>query len=396
MQSIVVIGRGGSHQVPMGLKSEAMAARNAASVTSFWTPAQVAQIDRQPHSQIPLVTVADVRPVIPGIDVWDAWPLTDADGRTAIVDGAEHWMMLSAPVAPDPALRHDSARIRHLVWREGNWHDRGPLLPDGLNPGTREWAGSAVFDAATRQITLYYTVTGRRGEPFSFEQRLFVTVGRLGEDGKTGQWTAPHEIVASDGDVYVDTRKTQGGPGMIKGFRDPAWFRDPRDGCGYLTFAGSDGRSSGEFNGVAGLIRQDGAGWTLMPPVLSADSVCNELERPHLVAHGGHYYLFWSTQRHVFAPGASGPNGLYGAVADAVTGPYRPLNGTGLVAANPAREPFQTYSWLVLDDLSVASFIDFWGLDGRSPAEVPGRSHFGGTVAPRFSIRLDGDRSEIV
>jgi levansucrase len=363
-----------------------------------WTAAQVAAIDSGPVREIPLITSADVAPIIDGIDVWDSWPLTDADGRTVMIDGAEHWIMLSAAVTPDPLKRHDSARMRHLTRRNGQWSDQGNLLPDGLSPGLREWAGSAIFDAETRRIDLFYTVTGRIGEASSFEQRLFSTSGTLDKDGRCRGWTPPVEIVATDGDFYCDTRMTQGGPGMIKGFRDPAWFRDPDTHQAWLTFVGSYGRSRFEHNGVIGLIRRDGIGWTLLPPIITADGVCNEMERPHLLARDGQIYLFWSTQRHVFAPGASGPNGLYGAVADNVLGPYRLLNGTGLVAANPASEPFQCYSWLVTGDLSVAAFVDYWGMDGRTVSDTPEimRTHFGGTPAPPFTIWLDGDRAGIV
>ena len=42
------------------------------------------------------------------------------------------------------------------------------------------------------------------------------------------------------------------------------------------------------------------------------------------------------------------------------TGRELPLNGTGLVFANPDTAPKQAYSWLVLPDLQVTSFIDAW------------------------------------
>jgi levansucrase len=367
--------------------------------TTRWTAEQVAAIDASPAHEIPLVTASDVAPIIAGLDVWDAWPITDADGRTVPVAGVELWMMLSAAVAPDPARRHDVARIRLIERRGNNWHDCGNLLPDDLNPGSREWAGSAIIDSATNRVTLYFTASGRRDAGFSFEQRQFFTVGTLGhENGHAliGGWTAARELFASDGDVYVDTRTTQGGPGMIKGFRDPFFIRDPYDGAEYLTFAGSDGRSAHAFNGVVGIARRDDDNWTLLPPILSADGLCNEMERPHIVVRDGRFYLFWSTQRHVFAPGGpSGPNGLYGAVADSIFGPYRMLNGTGLVAANPESEPFQTYSWLVLDTLQVTSFIDYWDMQGRTVATHPEttRAQFGGTPAPFFGITLDGDNA---
>jgi levansucrase len=368
---------------------------------THWTAAQVAAIDAAPLPEIPVVTAHDVMPIVAGLDVWDAWPITDADGRIFIVDGTELWMMLSAPVAPDPAKRHDAARIRLIERRGTLWHDCGNLLPDALNPGSREWAGSAIIDPATNQVALYFTASGRRGERLSFEQRQFWTVGTLTRhNGQSAiaDWSVPRELFVSDGDVYVDTRTTQGGPGMIKGFRDPFFVRDPADGAEYLTFVGSDGRSSQVHNGVVGIARRDGDAWTVLPPVLSADGLCNEMERPHVIVRGGRYYLFWSTQRHVFAPGGpSGPNGLYGAVAEAILGPYRMLNGTGLVAANPASEPFQTYSWLVLDTLQVTSFIDYWGMHGRTVASHPEttRAQFGGTPAPFFALELDGDRAHL-
>lgn len=377
----------------------ALMAGEAYQAVPRWTAEQVARIADAAVPTIPVIAAKDVRPLLSGVDLWDAWPVQMRNGTVADVHGAVLWMMLSAPALPDPAARHHAARIRLFAQAGDSWHDCGNLLPDGLAPGTREWAGSAILDDDGRTLTLYFTATGRPDEAFSFEQRLFETRGTLRADGRAVDgWTMPREIVASDGDQYVDTRTTQGGAGLIKGFRDPAYFRDPADGCDYLIFTGSDGRDDHAFNGVVGLIRHD-QGWQLEPPIYSAAGLCNELERPHLIRREGLYYLFWSTQRHVFAPGApSGPNGLYGAVASSLRGDYRPLNGTGLVAANPPHEPTQGYSWLVLDTLEVVSFIDYWGMEGRQLADHPDyvRSQFGGTAAPVFRIALDGATSRII
>ncbi|RYY46016.1 MAG: glycoside hydrolase family 68 protein, partial [Sphingomonadales bacterium] len=132
------------------------------------------------------------------------------------------------------------------------------------------------------------------------------------------------------------------------------------------------------------------AQWDIRPPLISADTLNNELERPHVVMHGGLYYLFWSTQRHVFNPdGPTGPTGLYGMVSDRLYGGWRPLNGTGLVFANPDAAPKQAYSWLVLPDLQVTSFIDAWGSDG-SDANA---RRFGATFAPMLRLRLQVDEA---
>lgn len=367
---------------------------------ALWTAADVARIDAATAPTIPVIGVGDVRPLIDGIDLWDAWPIQTRDGRTANFGGATLWMMLSSPALPDPALRHDQARIRLLAESGGNWTDCGNLLPDGFGPGTREWAGSAILGDDGRTVTLYYTATGRPDAPSSFEQRLFETTGTLADDRRSiGSWSAPIQIVASDHVLYVDTRRTSGVPGMIKGFRDPGYFLDVADGQDYLVFTGSDGQHDSAFNGVVGIVHREHGRWRLQAPIYSATGLCNELERPHIILRDGQYYLFWSTQRHVFAPdGPTGPNGLYGAVAAGPHGPYRPLNGTGLVAANPATEPTQSYSWLVLNDLSVVSFVDYWGMGGARLADHPDRvrSHFGGTAAPVFRIALDGDKSWIV
>jgi levansucrase len=365
-----------------------------------WSARDVVRISDAAQPTIPVIERADIRALIPGLDLWDSWPIQHRDGRTAEFDGTTLWMMLSSRALPDPALRHGEARIRLIAQTDDKWVDCGNLLPDGLAPGTREWAGSAILDDDGQTVTLYFTATGRPGEPFSFEQRLFETTGSLGRDARAIEnWSEPREIVASDGHDYVDTHAHQGVPGLIKGFRDPGYFRDPADGQEYLIFTGSDGRNDHDYNGVVGLIRRQGESWALQPPIYSALALCNELERPHNLYRDGLYYLFWSTQRHVFAPdGPSGPNGLYGAVAESLHGPYRPLNGTGLVAANPPEEPTQSYSWLVLDTLEVVSFVDYWGMDGRKLADHPDltRSNFGGTAAPVFRIALDRVTTRLV
>ena len=369
--------------------------------TSYWTRAQVATISVTPRQEIAVVTGNDVAAIIPDLDLWDFWPVQDRDGRTVDFGGETLWAILSAPRFDNPADRHDVARIRLIGNRKGRWIDHGNLLPDGHAPGTREWAGSTIYDPATQVLTLYFTATGRPGEPFSFEQRQFETHGQLvwaNEHPHIGSWSPPVELYRPDGIDYVDTRATQGGPGLITGFRDPGYFRDPRDNREYLVFTGSDARSGATHNGVIGLARRDPNGWSLLPPILNASGLTNELERPHILYRDGRYYLFWSTQRSVFAPDSpNGPNGLYGAVADDVRGPYQPLNGTGLVAACPAVEPFQTYSWFVTDTLDVVSFIDFWGLAGLRPDDHPGgpRGQFGGVPAPVFRIVLDGETAHI-
>jgi levansucrase len=145
-----------------------------------------------------------------------------------------------------------------------------------------------------------------------------------------------------------------------------------------------------------GLARRENDRWVLCPPPITADGLNNELERPHIVHHAGHYYCFWSTQRKVFAsPGPAGPNGLYGMAAQTMAGPWLPLNETGLVFANPAEAPIQAYSWQVLHDLSVISFVDRPGLAEEPVDPATARRHFGGTPAQPVQLALFGTSARL-
>ncbi|MFM5895763.1 MAG: glycoside hydrolase family 68 protein [Novosphingobium sp.] len=368
------------------------AANLAPNKVTPWRPAAIA------GAEIALIGPDDARPIFPGIDLWDSWPLAHENGDTARIDGREYWFFLSAPCFPDPGQRHDAARIRLASLGDDGWRDHGEALPREISPGTREWAGSAVLLDDLKTVILLFTAAGRRGAAASFEQRLFAATGSFGADGPE-DWREPVEVLRADGQRYVVAAEAEGKPGMIKAFRDPAWFRDPATGLKHLLFTGSAGWSDEEYNGVVGLATLDDLGnWQLQEPLVEAVGVNNELERPHLIVRGGRYYLFWSTQRRTFAPGGTnGPNGLYAMVGESISGPYRPVNGSGLVAANPASEPTQGYSWWVTGEGQVWSFIDHWGMQGRTFDEHPEllRQQFGGTPAPVFALDFDGDRVTI-
>jgi levansucrase len=362
---------------------------------SVWGTEQLGAIGAANHDAAPLIRGADVVRVTPNLDIWDAWPIQDADGTpSALPDGETLWMALGAPQFPDPDERHSHARIHLLLRNAKGWQHLGPALADGFSPGSREWSGSAVLAPDRKSITLFFTATGRRGEAApTFEQRLFraeATLSKVGDAYRLVDWRALREIVHRDPAHYMASDAGTGAVGTIKAFRDPAYFRDPRDGRHHIFFAASLAGSESAFNGAVGwAVALDDAfeTWDIRPPLVSADTLNNELERPHAIFHQGHYYLFWSTQSHVFNPdGPIGPTGLYGMVSERLGGDWRPLNGTGLVFANPAEAPKQAYSWLVLPNLQVTSFVDAWGSDANA-------KRFGATFAPMLRLRLDGERA---
>jgi len=378
-----------------------------------WSAQHIAALRHTAATTISAIAPTDLAPVLPGTDLWDLWPLQLADGTTALFGGWSVWFVLSAPTLPDPELRHAIARIRLMTRRTTasgthQWRDCGHALPDGLCPGSREWAGSALFCPATHTVTLFHTAAGHRGEAQpSYAQRLFQTRGTLAMAADGGAritgWSVPAESVVADDAHYIRVTSTlmdaaEAVPGCIKGFRDPAHFQDPADGATYLLFTGSLRASASAWNGCIGIARAQDAGlnaWHLLPPLITADGLNNEQERPHVIWHQGLYYLFWSTQRKVFAAnGPSGPNGLYAMVAPALAGPWQPVNGSGLIAGNPAEAPYQAYSWWVSADLTVAGFVDLAGVaEGEQIDDAAWRrAHFGGTPAPQFRIGLEGAR----
>ncbi len=290
-------------------------------------------------------------------------------------------------------MRHDRARIHLLSHGGDGWRDHGPALPDGATPGSREWSGSARLATDGETLTLYFTAAGDRNGGPRFAQRLFEVRGRLvieADSARCEGWDTPVEIFKADGDWYAPADQDAPVDGGILGFRDPGFVRDPADGQDYMLFTGSAARDG--KTGVIGVARRDGDRWTLLPPLLEAPDVNSELERAHIIVRDGRYYLFWSTQGRRFAAGLFAPTGLYGMVADRLLGPYRPLNGTGLVAGNPEQAPFQAYCWWVTAEGDVASFVDYPGLeDPHAATPEARRTRFGGVAAPFFQLRFDGD-----
>lgn len=330
--------------------------------------------------------------------VWDLWPVQEMDGRPTTVHGAELWMTLSAPSVGHPELRHDSARLRLLAKADNEWTDLGHVFTDGSSPGSREWSGSAVR-RPDGTISTFYTAAGDRGESKpTYHQRVVEARPQLIVDRdaiRLERQVEHRTIVRSGSHGYLPADEIDGGPGRIKAFRDPGWFRDPADGSEYLLIAASVPYRD-RYSGAVALAKASPGGWALCPPLVVADGVNHEIERPHIVVHDSRYYLFFCTHRDSFDPRGAAPTGLYGFVGHSVAGPYAPLNGSGLVVGNPLTHPDQAYAWLVLSDLRVVGFANYLpGIhpDPRQAHADQARTQFAGTIAPVLDLALDGART---
>ncbi|WP_340587296.1 glycoside hydrolase family 68 protein [Erythrobacter alti] len=365
--------------------------------TCTWTSEALQGLQLDNTNQAPILDADQAQPMSPELDVWDAWPLADPSGNPVTWQDGELWFALAVARSDDPEQRHHLARIHHFHRTGDKFRHVGETMPEEISPGAREWSGSARLDNGI--VTLFFTATGQKGDPqLSYEQRLFATKTEWqDEENPFAAWSTPTEIFTADGEIYRPADENEGVPGKIKAFRDPSHYRD-RDGRDYVLFTGSSAGKPSTHDGLIGLAAaQEGGGYWLNHPLVEATQVNNELERPHIVEFGDALYLFWSTQRGVFAPGIAAPTGLYGATAKTLEGPWTLLNKTGLVVANPVERPTQAYSWWVLPDLTVASFVDYWGPEDPSVPELQSRrARFGGTFAPFLQLAIDGARTTLV
>ena len=168
-------------------------------VPFYWTRDHVAGIGST-AAVAPVFARAPVPKLAAGLDIWDHWPVLEANGRLATIGGGVLVVALSAPAAGDPDDRHARARLRLFHRKAGIWRDLDDLLPDGFSPGSREWAGSAIVDRSHRRLTLHFTAAGTRGEStVGFGQRLFATTAILdpaASDPRPAHWSQPVETVA--------------------------------------------------------------------------------------------------------------------------------------------------------------------------------------------------------
>ncbi|WLR51200.1 glycoside hydrolase family 68 protein [Bacillus tianshenii] len=404
---------------------------NAEEKTPAWTRQQAEKLERTKDTTAPYIK-PDFEQIDPDHWVWDSWPLRNEDGSVAKVKGNYVLFALTAPDDVLPGKRHDIAQIRYYYSKNGkDWKLGGPAFDKEDAFGSRQWAGSAMLDD-NGKIHLFYTATGRKDDDkLTYEQRLAKASGEINVN-KSGvhleNWGEHKIILKPKGKYYQTMEQSEGG--IIYAFRDPWFYKDPKTGKEYILFEGnSPGKASeqtcqphnigdedyrqnhtapdgsAQYNGNVGIaVAEDDSmnNWEMLPPLLEADCVNQQLERPHIVNKGGQYYLFVDSHKFTFAPGLKGVDGLYGFTSDRLDGDYKPLNESGLVIANPKNNPFQAYSWIVLPNGKVISFINYFDLNGVSLKDVGSQSeqfqydHFGGTLAPTLKLSIHGDETQIV
>ncbi|WP_232549251.1 glycoside hydrolase family 68 protein [Propioniciclava soli] len=387
--------------------------------------------------------------------VWDTWPLTDERSHQYSVLGWEVVFSLVADRSLGFDERHQFARIGYF-YREagipaderpenGGWTYGGLLFEDGVTgvifddqsfSHQTEWSGSArVFPDGTvklffTDVAFYRDASGADIKPY--DPRIALSIGTIHADDDGVSFTgfdAVTDLLQADGRWYQD-----GDQNPYFNFRDPFTFEDPaHPGETFMVFEGNSAVERGSRSctvedlgyaaddphaedltevmdngavyqmanvGLAVAENDDLTAWRFLPPILSANCVTDQTERPQIYIKDGKYYLFTISHRSTFAWGMDGPEGVYGFVGDGIRSDFQPLNrGSGLALGNPTNlnylqgnpfDPdfnqhpgaFQAYSHYVMPNGLVQSFIDTIGTTDNFRR--------GGTLGPTVRLIISG------
>lgn len=373
-------GFGGRDGVPTGYEA------------AIWTVEQAQSFELTPENTLPLYVPPD-SVVAPGYYVWDSWPVRNRDGSIARIDGKYVMISLTSRDTVGPSQRTPLSTWRYFVSDDGSdWQLAGEVFENSDPVGRAQWAGSMMYDESTGNVYAFYTaITGEPVTDLTGYERTIQRIGMaVGEIASTGEgvefrnWQQHRVILEPEGDIY-ELPENADTVGVVYAFRDPFYYQDPQTGRDFILFTANEAGDTPLLNGVVGIAVAESNSldnWRLLPPLIKAPGVSAQLERPHIINTNGLYYLFFSTHAFTFAESITGYEGLYGFGAATLFGEYVPLNGTGLVAANPPIVGAQSYSFLALPAApgrtQVLSFLNF--VDGRAWL----------TFAPTFGVTLDG------
>ncbi|PRY62994.1 levansucrase [Knoellia remsis] len=393
--------------------------------------------------------------------VWDTWPLTDGSANQYSVNGWEIIFSLVADRKLGFDERHVYAKIGYFYRKagvaakdrpaNGGWtygglvFDEGvtgTIFPDQSYTHQTQWSGSARIDKGGRiklfftDVAFYRNADGSDRRPY--DPRIALSTGNVHTSSKGVRLSGfgkVDDLLQADGKYYQT-----GEQNPYFNFRDPFTFEDPAyPGKTFMVFEGNSAYRRGDKSvctqqdlgyakgdpqaedletvrnsgatyqiGNVGLAVADNKNltkWTFLPPILSANCVTDQTERPQIYMANGKYYLFTISHRSTFAAGIDGPEGVYGFVGDGIRSDYQPLNrGSGLALGSPTnlnyptgtpfapdanQHPgqFQAYSHYVMPNGEVQSFIDTNGTKGDFRR--------GGTLGPTVRLDIRGDSATV-
>ncbi|WP_113928747.1 glycoside hydrolase family 68 protein [Bacillus sp. P14.5] len=383
------------------------------------------------------------------MDVWDTWPLQNADGTVAEYNG--YHIIFGLAGAPD----NPNDTFVYMFYKDAEddsidaWKNAGRVFDDEdkfkandeiLKGQQEEWSGSALF-TEDGEIRLFYTNRGGFDESTGIfgKQTLTTAQVNLTEDEQAElqiDGVEDHKSIYDGGDskTYETVNKAFEDRNFMNNhtLRDPHYIEDK--GRKYLVFEANTGTEygySGEeslynrayygqgkrfminemrhliksgkkevaelANGAIGIIEINDD-YTIkkeMKPLVVSNTVTDEVERPNIFKKDGKFYLFTSTRGSKMTIKGIDDEDIYmlGYVSNSLTGPYKPMNRTGIVLHQDLdpNDITWTYAHYVIpqqttDDFVVTSYMTNRGFfeDRKS------------TFAPSFLLDIKNKRSSVV
>lgn len=372
------------------------------------------------------------------LDVWDSWPIQEI----------ANWNGYQLAVAMMGMPGYNDNHIYLLYNKYGdnnlaNWKNAGPIFGYNATDLLQQWSGSAIVNK-DGSIQLFYTkvdTSDKTNNQKIASATLYLTI----ENGevKISKIANDHVVFEGDGinyQTYEQWHKTNTGADNVA-MRDAHVIEDEA-GNRYLIFEASTGKQEYQgldqiynwnnyggddaykikslfrllanhdmesraswANAAIGILRLDNNETNpqvaqVYKPLLTANMVSDEIERPDIVKLGDKYYLFAATRLNrgsnddawMAADKAVGDNvAMIGYVSESLTGGFKPLNESGVVltASVPANWRTATYSYYAVpiqgqsDKVLITSYIT-------------NRNHVAGndyesTWAPSFLLQINPD-----
>ncbi|MDO8563598.1 MAG: glycoside hydrolase family 68 protein [Nanoarchaeota archaeon] len=312
--------------------------------------------------------------------MWDSWFIKERN--------TYHSFYLQCTRTENPEERHDNhVSIGHAFSDDLiNWKE----TETALEPGEKgEWDDLALWTGSVikKDNRHYMFYTGRQNKK---GENQIQKIGMAFSDDLIN-WTKFAENPVLKADLrYYDMNNNLNGLGKKPIWRDPYVFKDSRLGKYFMTISARVRGARREYNACIALAEsEDLIEWKIHKPILSP-GIYDEMETSQMVYCEGHYYLFFG----VGCPENYSPDlankigvhtGLHCYYSKNLKGPYKPVNGNGIVLDNA----LDIYD-IRLIAKSGNSFSALGWLNNN-----PSSGNFLGVMSSPFDIYIKGDRVEV-
>ncbi|SFM13915.1 levansucrase [Gracilibacillus orientalis] len=385
------------------------------------------------------------------LDVWDTWPLQNADGTVAEYNGYH----ILFGLAGNPENAEDT--FVYLFYKKADensidaWENAGRVFDDNdkfeandkyLKDQSEEWSGSATF-TSNGEIRLFYTNRTAFDEAKDLYGKQTLTTAQVNvseiEDGALQvDSVEDHKSIfeGEDGSVYQNVMQAFGGDEI--NWKENHTLRDPHyieeNGHKYLVFEANTGTDYG-YSGKDSLYNQAYYGnsnhffqnekdWLLdssqkdyaelangaigiveitddyelkkvMDPLLVSNTVTDEIERPNIFKKDGKWYLFTSARGSKMTIDGIDDEDIYmlGYVSNSLTGEFKPMNKTGIVLHHDL-DPYDitwNYAHYVIPQETTDEAVVTSYMTNRGYFE-----DHKSTFAPSFKLSLNNKKSSVV